>query len=128
MRPSFSISVPDAVRVSEVSFSRSRISSSMVRLPTMARRWPANTLWTRASFGSATRHRKRKTMTRRRAARTAAVTTMPMVMEAGNPLAAALQGGDDDRPRWEVLDHDDPLAGGDGVVVVGGVGVERLRP
>ena len=52
MSPSFSISVPDDSRVRRVSFSRSRIMSSTVMLPTMARRWPANTLWTRASIWS----------------------------------------------------------------------------
>ena len=50
MRPSFSISVPDDSRVSWVSFSLSRIISSTVMLPTMARRWPANTLCTRSSI------------------------------------------------------------------------------
>src|SRR2546421_5272986 len=52
MSPSFSISVPDDCRVSWVSFSRSRIISSTVMLPTIARRWPAKTLWTRASIWS----------------------------------------------------------------------------
>ncbi len=47
IRPSFSISVPDAARVSPVSRSRSRIMSSTVRPPTIERRWPAKTLWTR---------------------------------------------------------------------------------
>jgi len=36
--PSFSISVPELARVSWVSFSRSRMRSSMVSWPTMARR------------------------------------------------------------------------------------------
>jgi hypothetical protein len=50
MSPSFSISVPEDARVSCVSFSRSRIISSTAICPTMARRWPANTLCTRSSI------------------------------------------------------------------------------
>ncbi len=50
MSPSFSISVPDDCRVAWVSFSRSRIMSSTVIEPTMARRCPAKTLWTRWSI------------------------------------------------------------------------------
>jgi hypothetical protein len=38
IRPSFSISAPDDSRVRAVSFSRSRIISSTVMLPTIARR------------------------------------------------------------------------------------------
>ena len=59
MRPSFSISVPDDSRVSWVSFSRSRIISSTVMLPTMARRWPAKTLWTRWSIWSCWSRKRR---------------------------------------------------------------------
>ena len=41
-------------------------------------------------------------------------------------LLRALHGGDDDGARGVVLDHQDAGAGGDVVVAVGGVGVERL--
>src|SRR5215216_2877798 len=79
---------------------------------------------TRASLGSATRHMSLKT-----ANRTTRPATMPPARIRGSiapPFDAALHGADHDGPRREVLDHDHPGPGRDGVLVVGGIGVEGL--
>src|SRR5829696_7158657 len=79
---------------------------------------------TRASLGSATRH-----MSLKIANRTTRPATMPPARIRGSiapPFDATLHGADHDGPRREVLDHDHPGPGRDGVLVVGGVGVEGL--
>src|SRR5512133_2872072 len=79
---------------------------------------------TRASLGSATRH-----MSLKIANRTARpTTTMPARIwgSIASPFDAALHGADHDGPWREVLDHDDAGAGRDGVLGVGGIGVEGL--
>src|SRR5215213_11173202 len=79
---------------------------------------------TRASLGSAPRH-----MSLKIANRTARPTTTPPARIRGSiapPFDAALHGADHDGPWREVLDHDDAGAGRDGVLGVGGVGVEGL--
>src|SRR5215216_4044779 len=79
---------------------------------------------TRASLGSATRHMSLKT-----ANRTTRPATMPPARIRGSiapPFDAALHGADHDGPWREVLDHDDAGAGRDGVLGVGGIGVEGL--
>src|SRR5919199_3896286 len=79
---------------------------------------------TRASLGSATRH-----MSLKIANRTTRPTTTPPARIRGSiapPFDAALHGADHDGPRREVLDHDHPGPGGDGVLGVGRVGVEGL--
>src|SRR5262245_42234258 len=79
---------------------------------------------TRASLGSATRHMGLKIVNR-----TTTPTTAPPASMRGSialPFDAALHGADHDGTWREVLDHDHTGAGGDGVRVVGGVGVEGL--
>src|SRR4029450_5831339 len=79
---------------------------------------------TRASLGSATRH-----MSLKIANRTTRPTMMPPARIRGSiapPFDAALHGADHDGPRREVLDHDHPGPGRDGVLGLGGVGVEGL--
>src|SRR5215212_4657142 len=79
---------------------------------------------TRASLGSATRH-----MSLKIANRTTRPATMPPARIRGSiapPFDAALHGADHDGPRREVLDHDHPGPGRDGVLGLGGIGVEGL--
>src|SRR5215212_1773819 len=79
---------------------------------------------TRASLGSATRHMSLKIANRT----TRPTTTTPARIRGSiaPPFDAALHGADHDGPWREVLDHDDAGAGRDGVLGVGGVGVEGL--
>src|SRR5512132_1096208 len=79
---------------------------------------------TRASLGSATRH-----MSLKIANRTTRPTTAPPARSRGSiaqPFDAALHRADHDGSWREVLDHDHAGAGRDGVLGVGGVGVEGL--
>src|SRR5215218_10555123 len=79
---------------------------------------------TSASFGSATRHISLKIPNRTaRPATTAPATIRGSMVPASQ---AALERAHHDGPRWEVLDDDDPGAGRDLVLRLGGVGVERL--
>src|SRR6266545_1785909 len=80
---------------------------------------------TSASFGSATRHMRRNRMN----STMRATSTLPPMMMGSmtmQPPSQPLQRADHDSPGREVLDDDHPPAGLDGVVALGGVGVERL--
>src|SRR4029453_5390399 len=79
---------------------------------------------TRASLGSATRHISLKI--KNRPAGAAATPPARIRGSMPPPFDAALHGADHDGTRREVLDHDHAGAGRDGVLGVGGVGVEGL--
>src|SRR6266496_5255750 len=80
---------------------------------------------TSASFGSATRHMRRNRMNN-----TTRMTSTPPPMMVGSmtmqPPSQPLQRADHDSPGGEIFDDDHPPAGLDGVLSLGGVGVERL--